>query len=555
MSEGADPTMPLGRPIRFGVLCNGPMVAAWQARSIEELLRVPGVRFALLILAEDGSSDDSRPQSPLLLRLYLGLRPPRALQRVDTAALSKDIPVLRCRATTRESSRDLLDDADVRRVRGYDLDFLLHFGFGTVRGEILQAARFGVWSFQSSAEGPDEGTTPCFWPIYNGEPITFSFLQRVTERVDGGIILRSGYFRTALHSLRQNIDEVLFGAVRWPANVCQDIRSGHTEYLEITPSAPSGSAGLTLSNAQMVHLLMRQTQHAVRRAQRALTRHEEWCIGIVDAPIRAFLDPDAEKQVRWLRPPGDGRFIADPFGAQLDGAAHILYEDFRYSTSKGLIATMEATATGPPRIPKVVIELPVPASYPYLIEDRGDIYCVPETNEAREVSLYRAVNFPTEWEKVTTILKDVAALDTTVFQHGGRWWLTHTDRDAGQYVHLFVWHATDLQGPWEPHALNPVKADVRSSRPAGTPFVHHGTLYRPAQDCSRRYGGRIVINRVRRPTPPPVVEEAATTGEPFPDGAFPDGIPTPSRVGDMTLVDSKRHRFIPSAIPYVLRYR
>src|SRR5213596_456309 len=51
-------------------------------------------------------------------------------------------------------------------------------------------------------------------------------------------------------------------------------------------------------------------------------------------------------------------------------------------------------------------------------------------------------------------------------------------------------------GPWRPHPGNPVKVDVRSSRPAGGPFLFGGNLYRPAQDCSRTYGGGITINRV-----------------------------------------------------------
>ena len=120
---------------------------------------------------------------------------------------------------------------------------------------------------------------------------------------------------------------------------------------------------------------------------------------------------------------------------------------------------------------------------------------------------------------------------------------------------LFVWHARNLEGPWEPHALNPVKADIRSSRPAGTPFVHGGMLYRPAQDCSRMYGGGIVINRVVRLTPTEFAEEPAATVEPFSESPFRDGIHTLSGVGDLTLIDSKRHRFVPSAIPYVLRNR
>ncbi len=551
--------IPPPRPVRFGILCDGPTVAAWEAQSIEELLRVPGASLALLVFPEERLADQSRsrrfPEEPLLFRAYVGLRSPQALRPLDMSALFQPVPTLRCRVTTQEDSKQYFDDSDVRRIRGYDLDFVLQFGHGVVEGEILRAARFGVWSFQRPDELPYGGISPCFWPIYDGEAITGAILQRVTERIDGGIVLRSGYFRTALHSLRQNIDDVCFGAARWPANVCQDIRLGHTAYLEGGLSATEVSASRIPSNAQMMQLLLRQTRHGIRRAQQAVTRHEEWCIGIVEAPISTFLEASRETRVRWLRPPGDGRFIADPFGAQLDGAVHILYEDFRYSTSKGLIATMEATATGPPRTPKVAIELPVPASYPCIVEDRGELYCMPETNEAREVGLYRAVDFPLEWKRVATILSGVAALDPTVFRHEGRWWLAHTDRDGGQYVHLFVWHAANLEGPWEPHALNPVKADVRSSRPAGTPFVYQSTLYRPAQDCSRQYGGRIVINRVSRLTPTEFAEEPAAVVEPFLDSPFPEGIHTISRVGDVTLIDSKRHRFIPSAIPYVLRYR
>src|SRR2546427_610728 len=201
------------------------------------------------------------------------------------------------------------------------------------------------------------------------------------------------------------------------------------------------------------------------------------------------------------------------------------------------------------------IELPVHASYPYLVVERGEIYCIPETNASREIGLYRAIDFPTRWEKVGTLVSGVAALDPTVFRHEGRWWLTCTDREVGENMPLFVWHARNLEGPWEPHALNPVKADIRSSRPAGTPFVDGGILYRPAQDCSRMYGGGIVINRVVRLTPTEFMEEPAATIEPFSESPFPDGIHTLSGVGDITLIDSKRHRFVPSAIPYVLRNR
>ena len=553
MSEGPFPGNAPPRPIRFGILCDGPKIPTWQARSIEELRRVPGTSLALLAFNPEGSFDGSRRGS-LLFRAYVASHPPRALRTVDMTLAFQGVPSVRCDPTSQGEFTHRYAESDVRRIRAYDLDFLLQCGLGILGGEILHAARYGVWSFQHDDEPPYRGIPPCLWPIYDADAVTRAVLRRVADR-GGGIALRTGYFRTALHSLRQNVDEVHFGVVGWPANVCQDLLLGQTAYLE-GPSSPTPVApSLTPSNRQMMRFVVRQTRHAVRRAARALLRHEEWCIGIAEVPISDFLEARGEKRVRWLDPPERGRFIADPFGAQIDGVAHILYEDFRYATSKGVIGTIEATATGTPRMPRVAIELPVHASYPYLVVDRGEIYCIPETNEAREIGLHHAVEFPTRWEKVGTLLSGVAALDPTVFRHGGRWWLTCTDRDVGENMPLFVWHARNLEGPWEPHALNPVKADIRSSRPAGTPFVHGGMLYRPAQDCSRMYGGGIVINRVVRLTPTEFAEEPAATVEPFSESPFPDGIHTLSGVGDLTLIDSKRHRFVPSAIPYVLRNR
>src|SRR3989442_6304715 len=222
MSEGAPTAMP-PRPARFGMLCDGPTLPAWQARSVEALLSVPGVIPAVLVFPEEPPSDHrvSRRVSadPLLLRAYFGLRPPAALRRVDMTAVFEKIPSLRCREITQEESLQSFENSDIRRIREHDLDFLLQFGFGLLRGDVLNAGRYGVWSFRHSAELPYPGVSPTIWPILDDDPVTAALLERVTDRRDGGIVLRSGFFRTALHSLRQNIDEGCFGSSSWPARV------------------------------------------------------------------------------------------------------------------------------------------------------------------------------------------------------------------------------------------------------------------------------------------------------------------------------------------------
>jgi hypothetical protein len=136
----------------------------------------------------------------------------------------------------------------------------------------------------------------------------------------------------------------------------------------------------------------------------------------------------------------------------------------------------------------------------------------------------------------------VAAIDPTLFFFNGTWWLFFTNREHSN-THLFIFHAEELTGEFKSHRLNPVKTDIRSSRPAGTPFVHGGVLYRPAQDCSVTYGGRVAVNKVLRLTPDDFAEETVNFIEPVQSGQYNRGLHTLSSVGNYTLIDGKRFSF------------
>jgi hypothetical protein len=128
--------------------------------------------------------------------------------------------------------------------------------------------------------------------------------------------------------------------------------------------------------------------------------------------------------------------------------------------------------------------------------------------------------------------------DVTVVQRNGCWWLFATDVEDEQVRNLHVWFAADLCGPWQEHAANPVKVDVRSSRPAGRPFEHEGALYRPAQDCSLVYGGSVTVNKVTKLTPTHYQEETVATVQPRPEWRASDGLHHLCGVGQRTVIDA-----------------
>jgi len=98
------------------------------------------------------------------------------------------------------------------------------------------------------------------------------------------------------------------------------------------------------------------------------------------------------------------------------------------------------------------------------------------------------------------LMEDVYAVDTTLLNHGGRWWLFAnmlTEKGASSWDELYLFSSDDpLSKDWAPHPLNPIISDARLARPAGPFFTLDGKLYRPSQDSSRRYGYAVNLNRV-----------------------------------------------------------
>src|SRR5439155_26356672 len=101
MSQGAFLSIASLRPIRFGVLCDGLKIPTWQARSMEELRRVPGTSLALVVFSADKLPAGSRPTS-VLFRAYVASHPPRALRPVDMALPFQGVPSFRCHTTTQD---------------------------------------------------------------------------------------------------------------------------------------------------------------------------------------------------------------------------------------------------------------------------------------------------------------------------------------------------------------------------------------------------------------------------------------------------------------------
>lgn len=542
-------------------MCNGTRFPTWQAEAIKHLAALaPRVEVALLIVPAAGTRRSGRMStllrdpSHLIWNLYnKGYieRRSHASRPVDLSEALTDVPQLAVRTEPVGRYGERFTEDDLETIRTAQLDVLIRFGFGILKGGILEAANHGVWSFHHGDERVFRGQPPGFWEMATGEPVMGTILQRITERLDGGTVLHRGLFRVTRHSYRRTRDDAFLGSADFVSTAVKRLLAGDDSVVSGDPSRTDAPLRRSPGNWIMTRFLTRQAINFVLSQWRGLTRAAIWSVGVADVPIASFLD-SRMPSIRWAPEQGRGRYLADPFPDPTGGSGVALVEDYRHEDHRGLISAVDFDGDMSAR---VVLDTGVHASYPYLVEDRGTIFCVPETYQAAELRLYRAVNFPEEWELDSILLEDVAALDPTVFRHEGRWWLFCSVEGRHANTKLHVFHARDLRGPWEPHALNPVKTNISSSRPGGTPFVHDGSLYRPAQDGSSSYGGGVTINRVDLLTPDDFAEVEVTRIAPPAKGRYRDGIHTLAAHGRQTIVDGRRDTFVLASFTRELKGR
>lgn len=269
---------------------------------------------------------------------------------------------------------------------------------------------------------------------------------------------------------------------------------------------------------------------------------DQWFIAINTAPGSFLTRGHALQAGTWKPVANDGnRFYADPMLLEHQGRVHVFFEDYPYKLKRGVIAHAMLDDSGQLTPPQMVLERPYHLSYPFVFKHDGAIYMVPETSANQTVELYRAAEFPQQWILVKTLLKGVNAVDATLHNDGTRWWMFVNIGEHGSSTNdeLHLYHADDPLGPWQPHRANPVRAGLVGSRPAGPLFDDGHRWIRPAQDCSRLYGGGLVFNAIDQLDLEAYVEHSVRH---LPPSEMPgcDGLHTVSSAAGLEIIDARR---------------
>lgn len=513
--------MSIGEEIRIGILCNGLVFPRWQARSIQHLMGQPNIRVVALgvpdgVQAGPGESGwRGSLRTRILTLLCQGID-----ERVDLSEQLATLPVVRIQ-------NDRLDTRALQELAGHGISAVLSFLPPWAATEKPTAP--AIWHFDLggtplASDGMPHATG---WMVED-EPVTL----RLWSNDGAGVELP---FSTLMANGRMDPQAMLMASAWLPVLMCRKHHTPHEPHQNAQPRADRATAGAWGLIRQWIDLELRPN----REVRGRVARVGEWNLGIYPNPISSLLSEARNTNVRWLTSPSPGGQRSEPFGYRgADGQLNVLYRKSAVLGTSDSIARVRPRNDGILKRSRPMLETVHALGYPFTVSASNGVHVLINYPHQQRVELFRVAENNETLDHVSTLL-DSALENPTCVEHEGRWWLFGTAVDEPDTV-LRAYYADSFEGPYRPHAANPVRIAGSGCRSAGTFFTHEGVLWRPSVDNTDPHGPSVILNRIVALDLLRFQEEAVHVFQGFPGTSYPNGVRTICAVGDITLVDGLR---------------
>ena len=385
---------------------------------------------------------------------------------------------------------------DIQKIRELNLDVIVRCGSGILHGEILQLARFGIISLHHADNRVNRGVPPGFWEVYSKQDSTGFTIQQLTEELDGGNVLFRGNLNTRFSYLLNQA--VLYEKSNfYLKKLLSDIATTRELPTKLS-SFPYYNQLYKIPGAavQLKYVTSLGLAISKKVLDKLFKKSYRWGV--------AFNFGDWKDIVMWRaikikNPPN--HFLADPFVVSTENENYCFVEDYNYQSSRGSISVYQLTEKDSKKIGDAIIE-PFHMSYPCVFQYQSKYYMCPETCENKDIRLYECECFPLKWNLKKIVKSDISAVDTTIFEKDGTWWLfTNIDPtnvgDIFSELHIFF-SDNPLTDNWIPHPMNPIFVDSVKARMGGILF-DNGIIYRVSQQQGFDvYGKSCTLNRITR---------------------------------------------------------
>jgi hypothetical protein len=508
--------------LKIAVAVIDRIVPCWQAALISAARNVAGVEVTVIRLRPD--PELRQPVAPSVMNL-------------DSA----DYRVTRRLTSVADPLKKVFIESPIQtanfRKDYFDLVIDLAGNIAAARGLIPRRA---VWSPAFGKHFRLHDNYPCLEEVLAGDEVTTTALIERGMGGDSPQIMRAAYTAVDPHSIFVTRAQALWAAAQLVAAALRDV--GLAADLPARPLPrevrEKDRPALAVSGERAFQFAI----SGLRHAWRGLWWRDEWRVHFKTGSGADFRKADPAEFT--VLPSPKGGFLADPFGVEHSGRTVIFAEEYPYSTRRGVISWVELKDGVPQASPQAALTKPHHLSYPFLIEDEGALYMIPESSAAGTVELYKCHAFPGDWRLEATLLKGLKAVDTTIARVQDKLWMfTAVKRpETRNFDELHLYSADQLTGPWTPHPRNPVRFDARDSRPAGALFKLGDAWIRPAQDGTVRYGRQVKFQRITKLSLTEYSEETLTILSPEMLPGI-EGVHTWNQSANLALFDSVRGVF------------
>ena len=194
--------------------------------------------------------------------------------------------------------------------------------------------------------------------------------------------------------------------------------------------------------------------------------------------------------------------LADPFLFVKDDTLFLFYEhlDKWFGTGRLCMRSTRDLKTWTDEV-DILVE-PFHLSFPYVFEDNGKVYMLPETGGDKSIRLYEAEDESlTKWHLVKKLREDDEPwYDSVIYKKDGLYYLfTGHDDDVHQVEHLFV--SDHLTGPYKEHSASPIYNGRDGGRNAGGIIEIKEGTFRPVQVCINGYGEQTSVMKIETLSP------------------------------------------------------
>ena len=526
----ADSNKNLERKLKIGILIRDlEKLENWEYRILQGIIEHPCLELSLFI--KDGRKQGHSPKDQIGSNILLSFQCRIESLVFKNKKIVNSNDVLKKIASietiylnpAREGFLDNFTDEESDKVKRYDLDLILQHEFNNISGNILQAARFGIWCYHHSQyTSHRSGSVPWrvpyagFWEIVNNEPCCCIALEKLAPEGSEGQIIDRAWLNWYFSFFKTNYDLLEESAVLLFKNIEKLLINGEIEFKDPLPCYIK--PGKKISFGYFIIYTFRfylKIFNYIINMLFPIKRFNCWALffgkGVfLETDFSKFKPAPLPKKVFW----------ADPFLYRYENRLYVFFEKYIYKTRKGIISAGRVVESEIGKYSVVdvqdIFDFNYHLSYPCIVNEDGQIFMIPETHQNKRLEVYRCLHFPEKWELFATAFDGEEIVDTTYFcdDNGDKWLFMNKGWSYNSELYIYKIDSLKL-GRIVPHKLNPVMIDCRKGRSGGKIFRYEDNYYRTSQiNTHGMYGKGLHISKIRKLTLEEYEDEAIISIEP-----------------------------------------